>query len=133
MSRPPHFLAPLRHDPRASLAVAGGAIVAPTVEGAFDSARRRRGLLGRDAMPAETAVVIAPSSAIHTFGMRFAIDVVFVARDGAILKVRPSVQPWRVTACWGAFAAIELAAGTTTALPLRQGDRLEIRSGAMRA
>jgi len=73
-----------------------------------------------------SAIIIAPCSAVHTFFMRFSIDVVFAARDGRVLKARRGVSPWRVAAAWRAFAAIELPAGTIERTGTRHGDRLEI-------
>ena len=56
--------------------------------------------------------------------MRFPIDVLFVARTGRVLKVRSDVAPWRIAACLGAFAVIELAAGGGARVEV--GDRLEL-------
>jgi uncharacterized membrane protein (UPF0127 family) len=89
-----------------------GRIVADRILTAFDSASRRRGLLGRDGLPAGSALIIAPSNAVHTFFMRFPIDILFVGRDGRVIKVRSTVSPWRITASLRAFAVIELAAGS---------------------
>lgn len=88
---------------------------------AGDSRSRRRGLLGRAALTDDEALVIAPTQGIHTFGMRVAIDVVFVDRGGTVLAVSPAVPPCRVRLCWRAFAAIELAAGRTAAAEVRPG------------
>ncbi len=85
--------------------------VATTLLTAFDSADRRKGLLGRDSLPDGTALIIAPSNAVHTFFMRFPIDVAFVQRSGRVIKVRSAVNPWRIAAAFRAFAVIELAAG----------------------
>jgi len=101
-------------------------IVARTLLTAFDSASRRRGLLKHDSLADGTALIIAPSNAIHTFSMRFAIDVAFVRRDGRVVKVRPSVTPWRVSAAWGAFAVIEMAAGAFESSDTRPGDLLQV-------
>lgn len=86
-------------------------VVAARVHAAFDSAARRTGMLGRDTWPDDEALVIAPCQAVHTVGMRYAIDVLFVRRDGTIEKVQPTVRPWRMTGAWRAFAVIEMAAG----------------------
>ena len=93
---------------------------------AFDSSSRRRGLLKHDSLADGTALIIAPSNAIHTFSMRFPIDVAFVSRDGRVLKVRKSVTPWRMTAAWRAFAVIEMAAGAFDKRDLRPGDLLQL-------
>ena len=101
-----------------------GAIVAHIVEPALDSRTRRRGLLGREGLPDGTALVIAPSNAVHTFFMRFAIDIVFVRRDGKVTKVRTGVPARRVVVSPGAFGVIEMAAGGTVGV--KRGDYLEL-------
>jgi len=53
---------------------------------AFDSAARRTGLLRHGGLPEGSAMIIAPSNAIHTFFMKFPIDVLFVAKDGRVVK-----------------------------------------------
>ena len=101
-------------------------IVARTLLTAFDSASRRKGLLDHDSLPDESAMIIAPTSAIHTFAMRFAIDVMFVSRDGRVLKVRRRVKPRRLAAAWRAFAVVELAAGAAERSDTRPGDQLQL-------
>jgi uncharacterized protein len=98
--------------------------VATTVETAFDSAARRRGLLGRDGLPDGAALIIAPCNAIHMFFMRFAIDVVFVDRDGRVLAIRRALKPWRVAIALRAFATIELPVGAIDASDTRVGDTI---------
>ena len=93
---------------------------------AFDSATRRKGLLGRDSLPAGEGLVIAPCNAVHTWFMRFAIDVAFVSRQGKILKIRHAVPPWRLTGSLRAHAVIELPAGTLAQTETRPGDPLII-------
>lgn len=125
-----HFLAPLlraRDTRRATLvSLRTGAVLATAVETAFDSASRRRGLLGRDALANGEALIIAPCQAVHTWRMRFAIDVVCAARDGRVVKIRHAVPARRVTGAWRAFAVIELPAGVAAAHDLGTGDRLAI-------
>ena len=85
------FFSPVLRTPAAKHRLVNqrnGVIVAEAVVAAFDSASRRRGLLGLDAMPAGQALIIAPSNAIHTWSMRFAIDVAFITRSGRIVKIR---------------------------------------------
>jgi uncharacterized membrane protein (UPF0127 family) len=103
------------------------AVIAESVVGAFDSATRRRGLLGRDGLPAGEALIIAPTNAIHTFFMRFAIDVAFVRRDGRIMKVRHSMAPWKMCLAIGAFAVVEMPSGTLASSSTVEGDTLALR------
>ena len=102
-----------------------GAILANPVMTAVDSASRRRGLLGLDAMPEGQALIIAPCNAIHTWFMRFAIDVAFVAKSGEVVKRCDSVRPWRMAMAWRGFAAVELAAGVLAASDTLKGDVVE--------
>jgi uncharacterized membrane protein (UPF0127 family) len=127
LSMNPGFLAPLVNRPDSGYSLRNsqtGGMVASRVERALDSQSRRRGLLGRDGLPDDTALVIAPSNAVHTFFMRFAIDVVFVRRDGEVLKICAAVPANRVALRVGAFAVIEMRAGAAAQANLRSGDRL---------
>jgi uncharacterized membrane protein (UPF0127 family) len=125
------FLSPLLREPgrRWRLEKADSrTVLAEPVEGAFDSASRRRGLLGRDGLGA-AALVIAPCNLVHTVFMRFPIDIVFTDRDGLVLGVRHDVRPYRLSGAWGAFATIELAAGRARRTSVRRGDRLVLTPG----
>jgi uncharacterized protein len=99
-----------------------GRVVAHTIIPAFESTSRRKGLLGRDSLADGAAMIIAPSNAIHTFGMRFPIDVVFVRRNGTVVKIRENVLPWRASMAHLAYAVIELPAGTVARAQLKVGD-----------
>ena len=126
-----HFLAPLVNAPAATCALRNertGLIVCTTLVPAFDSRSRRHGLLGLEALERHTAIVLAPCQAIHTWFMRFAIDVLFVRKDGTVLKVLATVRPWRIALSLRAFAVIELAAGVAVESQTRAGDRLKLIS-----
>jgi uncharacterized protein len=99
-------------------------VVASALEPAFESAARRRGLLGRDGLAAGHAIVIAPCNVVHTFFMRFAIDILFVAKDGVVAKVATTVPAGRIVGTWRGFAVIEMAAGALAASGTRAGDRM---------
>ena len=74
-----------------------------------------------------TAMWIAPCSGIHTFFMRFAIDVVFVDHRLRIVRVRPGLRPWRlVPLVLGGHSVIELPAGTLAGLRLEGGEALAV-------
>jgi uncharacterized protein len=103
-----------------------GGLVAASLETAFDSKTRNRGLLGRDGLDRDSALVLAPCNSIHTFFMRFPIDVAFVARNGRVVKTATRIRPWRISLSVTAFATIEFAAGTLERVDLRRGDTLEI-------
>lgn len=127
-----HFLRPLlQHDQKAQLVnERTGAVLVSVIETAFDSATRRQGLLERLDLPPGQALVLAPCNAIHTFWMRFPIDVLFVARDGVITKIVERLSAWRVAASLSAFATIELRAGAVSEQDIGVGDRLALRSAS---
>ena len=108
--------------------VRSGHFLASRIELAVDSQSRRRGLLGRDNLDHGAGLIIAPCSAIHTFSMRFAIDVVFVARDGRVLKTYSALGRRRIAFSVGAFAAIELPAGAISGTQAQPGDIVELVS-----
>jgi uncharacterized protein len=102
-------------------------VIADRLLTAFDSTSRRQGLLGRDGLPDGSALIIAPSNAVHTFFMRFPIDILFVHRDGGVIKARSVVRPWRIAGSLRAFAVIELPAGSLAQSNTTTGDRLICR------
>ena len=101
-------------------------MVATALELAGDSKTRNRGLLGRAGLPPEHALILAPANFVHTFFMKFAIDLLFVARDGRVLHLRRDVPARRIAGRIGAFSVIEMAAGALERSGTRVGDRLTI-------
>jgi uncharacterized protein len=101
-----------------------GRIVASSIEFAVDSRSRRTGLLGRSVLPDRHALILAPSNGIHTFGMRFPIDVIFLTRAGKVTKTRPDLGPSRVCFALSAYAVIELPVGALQSSETRRGDVL---------
>jgi len=91
------------------------------------------GLLGRRALGADQGLLLLPCNNVHTFFMRFAIDVVFIDREGLVLAVVPQLGPWRVAAARRAHACLELAAGTADRLSLAPGQRIPQLLGLGRA
>jgi uncharacterized membrane protein (UPF0127 family) len=87
---------------------------------------RMRGLLGRRGLETGEGLLLRPASSIHTFFMRFPIDVVFVGADGEVLKIGRRVAPWRTLAARGAKAVVELPAGEADRRVLGVGERLEL-------
>jgi uncharacterized membrane protein (UPF0127 family) len=79
---------------------------------------RARGLLGRRGLPAGHGLLLKTCSAIHTLGMRFAIDVVFLDVQGGVVRQYHQVPPHRllIRGGPGAVAALELPAGTLAKL-----------------
>jgi uncharacterized membrane protein (UPF0127 family) len=126
-----HFLRPLVERDQAAQTLVNertGSLVAEAIETAFDSATRRRGLLGREDLADGRALVLAPCNAIHTCRMQFPIDVLFVARDGRITKIVERLGAWRAAVSIAAFATIELRGGALAGGDVIVGDRVAVRS-----
>lgn len=106
--------------------------LARRVERAFDSESRRRGLLGRPALDSDIVLAIAPSNAIHTFGMQFTLDVLFVSRSGQVVKRVRALRPRRIAMSLRAFAVLEFAADHPGVAATDVGDQLglEVREPA---
>ncbi len=86
---------------------------------------RAKGLLGRENIGEGVGIFLSPCSSIHMFGMKFAIDVVFVNRRGKILRIYHSIKPWRLS--WihlTALGAIEARAGWAESCSLSTGQKL---------
>lgn len=101
-------------------------VVAIHVELAMTRRTRRVGLLGRDHLDADAALVLAPCLAVHTAFMRFPIDVAFVDRCGRTVRLVHGLAPWRMAVAPRAYAAIELAAGALRRHEVDVGDRFEL-------
>jgi uncharacterized membrane protein (UPF0127 family) len=97
------------------------------VEVADSGPKRSKGLLGRKGLPPGEGLWIIPCEAVHTFGMQFSIDLIYLDRKNRIKKLRSEVPPWRLSACLSAHSVLELAAGTLRNMQLKPGDTLEFR------
>jgi hypothetical protein len=106
--------------------VTRGTLLATKLEIAASGKKRRKGLLGRDGLPPGEGLWIIPCESVHTFFMRFPIDLVYLDRGNRIRKVRVEVGPWRLSACFTAHSVLELPAGTIRATGTRRGDTLEL-------
>ena len=104
-----------------------GTVVCESCRLAATFMTRLRGLVGRKALASGEGLLLRPAPSIHTFFMRFPIDVVFLDRSGVVRKLVPNLRPWRVAFAGGRSDALELGAGEAAAQRLRPGDRLELR------
>ena len=96
------------------------------VRSAGTSVARRRGLLGVGYLAAGEGLWIVPCEAIHTIGMKMAIDVVFLSKDYRVSKVKPRLGRWGFAICLTAHSVLELRAGTLNDSGTQQGDQLAI-------
>ncbi len=102
-------------------------VLGDAIELADTSAARRVGLLKHTHLEPGHGLWIVPCEAVHTFFMRFPIDLVYVDRKRHVRKVLNSLVPWRLSACLSAHSVIELPAGVVQQSGTRKGDQLELR------
>lgn len=101
--------------------------LAEACEQARSFVARGRGLMGRTDLAPGAGMLIDPCSSIHTFFMRFPIDVIFINRAHQVVGLHPAMPPGRPYAgARGARAVIELPAGVIAASRTQIGDQLEL-------
>jgi hypothetical protein len=100
-------------------------VLATGLEVADTGPKRNKGLLGRDGLETGGGLWIVPCESVHTFFMRFPIDLVYLDRRYRVRKVRNAVGRWRISACLSAHSILELPAGTVVSTQTQKGDVLE--------
>ena len=90
------------------------------------SATRNRGLLKRTGLAPGEGLWIVPTQGVHSFGMKFAIDVVYLSRKRRVLKIRPNMRKSRISLCLTAHSVLELPEGTLEASGTQVGDELAL-------
>ena len=101
-----------------------GVTVAVNIRCAFSWTARAVGLLLDRDLPHSTALWLRPCTSVHTIGMAYPIDVVFLDRDGIVQKVVPNLKPLRFAAASRAHSVMEFRGGEAERLAIRVGDRL---------
>jgi uncharacterized protein len=101
-------------------------VLAESAEVADTSAKRRTGLLKHTALEAGEGLWIVPCESVHTFFMKFPIDLVYLDKKRKVRKVRHAVGPWRLSACLPAHSVLELPAGMAAKTKTVPGDQLTI-------
>jgi uncharacterized protein len=86
---------------------------------------RMRGLLASPPIKQNEGLLITPCSSVHTFGMRYDIDLVFIDKQWTVVKTVKSLKPWRMSASNAAFMVLELATNSIERLQLANGQQLE--------
>ncbi len=104
-----------------------GYVLATEVYVADSFLKRAKGLLGKSAISANNAMVIIPCNAIHTFFMRFNIDVIFISDENKIISLHKTVKPWKVLRQLSAKYVVELPDNTINNAGLKEGQLLEFK------
>ena len=102
-----------------------GEHVLASAERADNRRTRARGLLGRDGIGG--ALVLSPCRAVHTLGLRFAIDVAFLDADGVVLKIVHMHRHRIGLPVWKARTVVEAQAGAFERWGLQLGQQVELR------
>jgi uncharacterized membrane protein (UPF0127 family) len=101
-------------------------LLAHAAEVADTSAKRRTGLLKHEKLEPGEGLWIVPCESVHTFFMKFPIDLLYLDRHHKVRKARSAVRPWRLSACLLAHSVLELPAGTVKQSGTQAGDELVI-------
>ena len=110
------------------LNVTRNAVLADAASVADSSESRRTGLLKHTSLAAGDGLWIVPCESVHSFFMKFTIDVLYLDKKHKIKKIRPEMVPWRASACLTAHSVLELPAGTIEKTGTAVGDQLEIKN-----
>ena len=112
-----------------ALRTAEGRWIAHEVKIACSMRARLLALSGELSLPTRAGLLLMPAHGIHTLGMRFAVDVIFLSRQMRVLALVQRVPPWRVLlAPRGTARVLELAAGQIAATRLKAGTFLVVES-----
>jgi uncharacterized membrane protein (UPF0127 family) len=100
------------------------------MRGDFANTMRLRlvGLLGMRHLEPETGLLIKPSSGVHTFGMRFPIDIVSLDRNNRVLGAWENIGPWRIRGLsLRTRSVLELPSGRIKECLIEAGDQLSVK------
>lgn len=88
--------------------------------------KRLLGLMFRRKMSEDEAIIFSKTPSIHTFFMRFPIDIVFADKDMRIIKICENIKPWRIVFCFGSYYAIECKGGQSWKNNIEVGDTFQM-------
>ncbi len=86
---------------------------------------RLKGLLFSQPLPPARGLLIQPCYSVHTFFMGYTIDVLFLDKQGYVIKIVPQLRPWRAASCRKAYQTLELFSGEAARLNIQPGDKLQ--------
>lgn len=102
-------------------------ILADTAKMADTFSTRLIGLLNRNSLANGEALILVPSNSIHSFFMRFTIDVIFLDKSGRVIKTLPSFRPFRISPVYfNSHSVIELPENSLKSSQTQPGDIVKI-------
>ncbi|MBK8219955.1 MAG: DUF192 domain-containing protein [Candidatus Obscuribacter sp.] len=91
--------------------------------------RRLKGLLGTDSLPDGEGLLLSPCNSIHMFGMKYAIDVIFLDKELVVVDVLENIAPGKASRVYRkAYCCLELPAGKVNLTGTTIGDKLDFRN-----
>lgn len=121
-----YLVVPLRHAPIYGLVI-NGVPAGIRVLVARTFAARSTGLLNHLSLPSNEGLVFERVHKLHTFGMKFEIDIVFVSKRGEVIQVASRIGPKKkIRAPGGTHYAVELCGGRSEELALKVGDLVKL-------
>ena len=87
--------------------------------------QRMKGLLGTTSLSQTEGLLIEPCNSVHTFGMKYVLDIVYLDRNQKVIKCVSKMAPARMSMAFNATSVVEMAAGMIEANNIKPGDRLE--------
>ena len=106
--------------------VTRGTWIGDAIDTAESSAQRRTGLLRHDKLDEGAGLWIIPCEAVHTFFMKFAIDLIYLDRKHRVRGIVRELRPWRFSICLPAHSVLELPGGTIDRTNTQKDDELEL-------
>ncbi len=103
-----------------------GTSIGDAIATAETGAERRTGLLKHLRLEAGSGLWIVPCEAVHTWFMKFPIDLIYLDRKRRVRKVVRELPPWRMSMCLPAHSVLELPPGTIDRTRTQKGDELEL-------
>lgn len=104
-----------------------GAVLADNVEVASNFKKRFKGLIGASTLNQGEALILFPCNCIHTFFMRFPIDVLFINKESAILYAFENMKPFRFSPIIRtSYMVVELPAGRLSSTGTATGNHLQL-------
>jgi uncharacterized membrane protein (UPF0127 family) len=110
--------------------VTRGTLIADRASMAGSSAERRTGLLKHNELLPGEGLWIAPCECVHTFGMKFAIDAIFLTKNKRVAKIAANLPRRRIALAIWADSVLELPAGTAARTNTCEGDQLALERSA---
>jgi uncharacterized protein len=105
-----------------------GTMLADRAGIANTSQTRKTGLLKHDRLERGDGLWITPCEGVHTAGMKFPIDVLFLNKKRKVVKIRAAMPRWRMALCLWAHSVLELPSGMAAETATAAGDQLEFES-----